>query len=112
MHFAGLTAALISGGVVGRMKTKLKVIFIPIWACLVYIPIAHWVWGGGWLMNMGALDFAGGTVVHINSGVSALAIALVLGKEKTFHYYHKLRYAVLGAALLWFDGGDSMVDPV
>ena len=103
LAFAGLTAALISGGVVGRMKTKAWVIFIPIWACLVYIPIAHWVWGGGWLMNMGALDFAGGTVVHINSGVSALAIALVLGKRKDISLLpHNLGYAVLGAALLWF----------
>ncbi|MBR6024286.1 MAG: ammonium transporter [Methanobrevibacter sp.] len=101
--FAGLTAALISGALVGRMKTKAWVIFIPIWACLVYIPIAHWVWGGGWLMQMGALDFAGGTVVHINSGVSALAVALVLGKRKdTSLIPHNLGYAVLGAALLWF----------
>lgn len=101
--FAGLTAALISGALVGRMKIKAWVIFIPIWACLVYIPIAHWVWGGGWLMQMGALDFAGGTVVHINSGVSALAVALVLGKRKdTSLIPHNLGYAVLGAALLWF----------
>ena len=98
--FAGLTAALISGALVGRMKTKAWIIFIPIWACLVYIPIAHWVWGGGWLMQMNALDFAGGTVVHINS---ALAVALVLGKRKdTSLIPHNLGYAVLGAALLWF----------
>ena len=101
--FAGLTAALISGALVGRMKTKAWVIFIPIWACLVYFPIAHWVWGGGWLMQINALDFAGGTVVHINSGVSALAVALVLGKRKdTSLIPHHLGYAVLGAALLWF----------
>ena len=101
--FAGLTAALISGALVGRMKTKAWVIFIPIWAILVYLPIAHWVWGGGWLMQMNALDFAGGTVVHINSGVSALAVALVLGKRKdTSLIPHNLGYAVLGAALLWF----------
>ena len=101
--FAGLTAALISGALVGRMKTKAWVIFIPIWACLVYFPIAHWVWGGGWLMQINALDFAGGTVVHINSGVSALAVALVLGKRKdTSLIPHNLGYAVLGAALLWF----------
>ena len=101
--FAGLTAALISGALVGRMKIKAWVIFVPIWACLVYIPIAHWVWGGGWLMEMNALDFAGGTVVHINSGVSALAVALVLGKRKdTSLIPHNLGYAVLGAALLWF----------
>ena len=101
--FAGLTAALISGALVGRMKIKAWVIFVPIWVCLVYIPIAHWVWGGGWLMQMNALDFAGGTVVHINSGVSALAVALVLGKRKdTSLIPHNLGYAVLGAALLWF----------
>ena len=101
--FAGLTAALISGALVGRMKIKAWVIFVPLWACLVYIPIAHWVWGGGWLMQMNALDFAGGTVVHINSGVSALAVALVLGKRKDASLIpHNLSYAVLGAALLWF----------
>jgi Amt family ammonium transporter len=92
-----------SGALVGRMKTKAWVIFVPIWACLVYVPIAHWVWGGGWLMQMGALDFAGGAVVHINSGISALAVALVLGKRKnTSLIPHNLGYAVLGAALLWF----------
>ncbi len=101
--FAGLTCAIISGALVGRMKTKAWVIFVPIWACLVYIPIAHWVWGGGWLMQMGALDFAGGAVVHINSGVSALAVAMVLGKRKdTTLIPHNLGYAILGAALLWF----------
>jgi len=101
--FAGLTVALVSGAVVGRMKTKAWVLFVPIWACLVYIPIAHWVWGGGWLMQMGALDFAGGAVVHMNSGVAALAVAIVLGKRKdTSLIPHNLGYAVLGAALLWF----------
>ncbi|WP_405296121.1 ammonium transporter [Methanobrevibacter sp.] len=101
--FAGLTCAIMSGALVGRMKTKAWVIFAPIWACLVYIPIAHWVWGGGWLMQMGALDFAGGAVVHINSGISALAVALVLGKRKNSSLIpHNLGYAVLGAALLWF----------
>ncbi|AMD17647.1 ammonia channel protein [Methanobrevibacter sp. YE315] len=101
--FAGLTCAIMSGALVGRMKTKAWVIFVPIWACLVYIPIAHWVWGGGWLMQMGALDFAGGAVVHINSGISALAVALVLGKRKNDALIpHNLAYAVLGAALLWF----------
>ena len=101
--FAGLTCAIMSGALVGRMKTKAWVIFVPLWACLVYVPIAHWVWGGGWLMQMGALDFAGGTVVHINSGISALAVALVLGKRKDISLIpHNLGYAVLGAALLWF----------
>ena len=101
--FAGLTVALISGALVGRMKTKAWVVFTIIWACLVYIPVAHWVWGGGWLMQMGALDFAGGAVVHMNSGAAALAVALVLGKRKdTSLIPHNLGYAVLGAALLWF----------
>ena len=101
--FAGLTCAILSGALVGRMKTKAWIIFAPIWACLVYVPVAHWVWGGGWLMQMGALDFAGGAVVHINSGISALAVALVLGKRKNPSLIpHNLGYAVLGAALLWF----------
>ena len=101
--FAGLTCAILSGALVGRLKIKAWIIFVPIWTCLVYIPIAHWVWGGGWLMQMGALDFAGGAVVHINSGISALAVALVLGKRKdTSLIPHNLGYAVLGAALLWF----------
>ncbi len=101
--FAGLTCAIMSGALVGRMKTKAWVIFVPVWAVLVYIPVAHWVWGGGWLMQMGALDFAGGAVVHINSGISSLAVALVLGKRKdTSLIPHNLGYAVLGAALLWF----------
>lgn len=114
LAFAGLTAALVSGGLVGRMKTKAWVIFITIWACIVYLPIAHWVWGGGWLMNMGALDFAGGTVVHINSGITALAVALVLGKRKDISLIpHNLGYAVLGAGLLWvgwmgFNGGSGL----
>ena len=101
--FAGLTVALISGALVGRMKTKAWVLFTIFWICLVYIPVAHWVWGGGWLMQMGALDFAGGAVVHMNSGAAALAVAIVLGKRKdTSLIPHNLGYAVLGAALLWF----------
>lgn len=103
LTFAGLTAALISGSVVGRMKTSAWLIFIPVWVTLVYIPVAHWVWGGGWLMNLGALDFAGGCVVHINSGISALALALVLGKRKDSSLLpHNLGYTILGAGLLWF----------
>lgn len=103
LAFAGLTAALVSGGIVGRMKTKAWIFFIVLWVTFAYIPLAHWVWGGGWLMQMGALDFAGGTVVHINSGISALAAAIVLGKRKdTSLLPHNLGYAVLGAGLLWF----------
>ena len=101
--FAGLTVALISGALVGRMKTKAWIIFTILWICAVYIPVAHWVWGGGWLAQMGALDFAGGAVVHMNSGAAALAVAIVLGKRKdTSLIPHNLGYAVLGAALLWF----------
>ena len=114
LTFAGLTAALVSGAIVGRMKTSAWMIFVIAWVSLVYIPIAHWVWGGGWLMQMGALDFAGGTVVHINSGVTALALALVLGKRKNPSLLpHNLGYSVLGAGLLWFgwmgfNGGSAL----
>ena len=114
LTFAGLTAALISGGVVGRMKVSAWIIFIIAWVSLVYVPIAHWVWGGGWLMQMGALDFAGGTVVHINSGVTALALALILGKRKDDSLLpHNLGYSVLGAGFLWFgwmgfNGGSAL----
>ncbi len=114
LTFAGLTAALISGSIVERMKTSSWMIFIVAWVTLVYIPIAHWVWGGGWLMQMGALDFAGGTVVHINSGVTALVLALVLGKRKdTSLLPHNLGYSILGAGFLWFgwmgfNGGSAL----
>ena len=114
LTFAGLTAALVSGAIVGRMKTSAWMIFIIAWVTLVYVPIAHWVWGGGWLMQMGSLDFAGGTVVHINSGVTALALALVLGKRKIPSLLpHNLGYSVLGAGLLWFgwmgfNGGSAL----
>ena len=103
MTFAAITIALISGALVERMKFSSWMVFIPLWLTLVYIPIAHWVWGGGWLFQLGALDFAGGTVVHINSGVAALALALLLGKRKdTKLLPHNLGYSVIGAALLWF----------
>jgi len=114
LTFAGLTAALVSGSIVGRMKVSAWMIFIVLWVTIVYIPIAHWVWGGGWLMNLGALDFAGGTVVHINSGVTALALALVLGRRKdTSLLPHNLGYSILGAGFLWFgwmgfNGGSAL----
>ncbi len=105
--FAIITVALISGAFVERIKFKAFLVFSLLWATLVYDPIAHWVWGvGGFLRNMGALDFAGGTVVHISSGVSALAIAFVIGKRKGFGKQamepHNIPMVVLGAALLWF----------
>ncbi len=103
MTFAAITIALISGAVVERMKFSSWLVFIVAWISLVYVPIAHWVWGGGWLFQLGALDFAGGTVVHINSGVAALALVLLLGKRKEVKLLpHNLGYSVIGAALLWF----------
>ncbi|MCL5884182.1 MAG: ammonium transporter [Deltaproteobacteria bacterium] len=107
MMFAVITPALITGAFAERFKFSTFVVFTLLWALLVYNPVAHWVWGiGGWLRNMGALDFAGGTVVHITSGVSALAAALVVGKRKGYGMEnmapHNLPMTVLGAALLWF----------
>jgi Amt family ammonium transporter len=103
MTFAAITVALISGAVVERMKFSSWMVFAVLWVSLVYVPIAHWVWGGGFLASLGALDFAGGTVVHVNSGVAALALALLLGKRKDISLLpHNLGYSVIGAALLWF----------
>ncbi|MGV8073043.1 MAG: ammonium transporter [Syntrophobacteraceae bacterium] len=107
MMFAIITPALISGAIAERMQFKSYLVFITLWSIIVYNPLAHWVWGmGGWLRNMGALDFAGGLVVHISSGVSALAAALVLGKRKGYGSEnlapHNLTMTILGAALLWF----------
>lgn len=105
--FAVITPALITGAFAERKRFKAFVIFSLAWATLVYAPVAHWVWGvGGWLREYGALDFAGGTVVHITSGVTALVAALVLGKRVGFGQEsmepHNLTYTVLGAGLLWF----------
>ncbi len=104
--FAIITPALISGAIAERMKFSAYVIFLVLWATLVYDPVAHWVWGNGWLQKYGALDFAGGTVVHLLSGVSALAMALKLGKRKGYpsdaFIPHNLTMTLLGAALLWF----------
>jgi Amt family ammonium transporter len=115
--FAIITAALISGAVVERMRFGPYVAFITLWTLLVYAPVAHWVWGGGWLMTRGALDFAGGTVVHINAGVSALVAALVLGSRKDYGRTavlpHNVPFVLLGAGLLWFgwfgfNGGSAL----
>lgn len=101
--FAAITVALISGAVAERMKAKAWLIFTVIWITLVYIPVAHWVWGGGWLFELGALDFAGGAVVHLNSGIAALALIIVLGSRKDTRLLpHNLGYSVIGASLLWF----------
>ncbi|MCG8400564.1 MAG: ammonium transporter [Firmicutes bacterium] len=106
MMFAILTPALITGALVERMRFPAYLLFLVLWATLVYDPVCHWVWGGGWLGNMGALDFAGGTVVHISSGVSALVAALVLGKRRGYGTErmvpHNIPYVVIGASLLWF----------
>ena len=109
MMFAVITPALITGAFAERKKFSTFIVFILVWATLVYDPLAHWVWGvGGWLRNLGALDFAGGTVVHISSGISALAAALVIGKRKGFGHHpkppHNLPLTVMGAGLLSFGG--------
>ena len=106
MMFAVITPALIIGAFAERMKFSAFLIFSILWATIVYDPMAHWVWGvGGWLRELGALDFAGGTVVHINAGAAALAAALVIGKRRGYPDTsppHNLPFAILGAALLWF----------
>jgi Amt family ammonium transporter len=104
--FAIITAALISGAIVERMRFSAYVTFITLWAVLIYSPIAHWVWGGGWLSRLGALDFAGGTVVHVNAGVAALVAAVIVGKRRDYPSSgllpHNVPFTLLGAGLLWF----------
>jgi Amt family ammonium transporter len=114
--FAAFTPALIAGAFAERMKFSSVVVFSLLWSLFIYVPIAHWVWGEGWLRKLGALDFAGGAVVHINSGFSALACALVLGKRRgwrtDYMAPHNLPYVLLGTGLLWvgwfgFNGGSA-----
>ncbi|HEU4686983.1 MAG TPA: ammonium transporter [Vicinamibacterales bacterium] len=104
--FCIITAALISGAIVERMRFSAYVAFICIWSLAIYAPLAHWVWGGGWLADMGALDYAGGTVVHINAGVAALVAAIVVGKRRDYPSSslipHNVPFVLLGAGLLWF----------
>lgn len=104
--FAIITVALIAGAIADRVRFGPWLLFAGLWATLVYFPVAHWVWGGGWIAEMGALDFAGGTAVHINSGAAALGLALVLGKRKGWPREpmkpHNLPFVMLGAGLLWF----------
>jgi Amt family ammonium transporter len=101
--FAAITVALISGSYVERMKFSAWLLFSILWVSLVYVPVAHWVWGGGFLGEMGALDFAGGTVVHINAGIAGLVGALILGKRKdTALIPSNLPMVVIGTGLLWF----------
>ncbi len=104
--FAIITAALVSGAIVERMRFGPYLAFITLWSLVVYAPVAHWVWGGGFLAKMGALDFAGGTVVHVNAATAALVAALVLGQRKDYARQailpHNVPFTLLGAGLLWF----------
>ena len=104
--FCIITAALISGAIVERMRFPAYIVFITLWALVVYGPIAHWVWGGGWLAKMGALDFAGGTVVHVNAAVAALVAVIVIGKRQDYPSSslipHSVPLVLLGAGVLWF----------
>ncbi len=103
LTFAAITVALASGAYIERMKFSAWVLFSVIWFTVVYLPVAHWVWGGGFLAKLGALDFAGGTVVHINAGIAALVGALILGRRKEKAIIpHNLTLVVTGAGLLWF----------
>ncbi len=115
--FAVITAALISGAIVERMRFGPYLVFISAWVLVVYAPICHWVWGGGWLAQWGALDFAGGTVVHVNAGIAALVAARVLGPRRDWGRQailpHNVPFVLLGAALLWFgwlgfNGGSAL----
>ena len=117
MTFAIITPALIIGGYAERIKFSVVLLFSAIWLLVVYAPITHWVWGGGWLGNMGLLDFAGGTVVHITAGVAALVAALVIGPRRGFPETpmmpHNMTMSVAGAGMLWvgwfgFNGGSAL----
>ncbi len=117
MTFAIITPALIIGGFAERMKFTAMLLFSAIWLFLVYVPVTHWVWGGGWLGSMGLYDFAGGTVVHITAGVAALVAALVLGPRRGFPEQpmppHNMTMTVMGAGMLWvgwfgFNGGSAL----
>ncbi|HZN55813.1 MAG TPA: ammonium transporter [Candidatus Polarisedimenticolaceae bacterium] len=115
--FAVITAALVSGAIVERMRFSAYLVFIALWGLVVYAPVAHWVWGGGWLGSMGTLDFAGGTVVHVNAGVAALVAAMVLGPRRDHGRQaflpHSVPLVLLGTGLLWFgwlgfNGGSAL----
>ena len=104
--FATVTMAIVTSGIAERVRFSAYLVFALLWTTIVYDPLAHWVWGGGWAAQFGALDFAGGTVVHISSGFAALALALVIGKRVGFGKYvmepNNIPLTILGAALLWF----------
>src|SRR6056297_2143457 len=106
LTFAGITVALVLGSVVDRMRFSAWIVFTILWVTVIYCPMAHWVWGGGWMGAIGALDFAGGNVVHINAGVAGLVLALMLGKRigygKEAMFPSSVALTSLGAAMLWF----------
>ena len=115
--FAIITVALISGAIVERMRFSAYLLFLPVWIVVVYAPVAHWVWGGGVLSSFGALDFAGGTVVHVNAASAALVAAMVLGPRKDYARVailpHNVPFTLLGAGVLWFgwfgfNGGSAL----
>ena len=115
--FAVITAALISGAIVERMRFGAYVTFVTLWSVLVYAPVAHWVWGGGWLAKLGALDFAGGTVVHINAAIAAVVVTVVVGARKDYGRQaivpQNVPFTLLGTGLLWlgwfgFNGGSAL----
>lgn len=117
MTFAIITVALITGAIAERAKFSTFIVFVLLWSTLIYDPIAHWVWGGGWMGTMGALDFAGGNVVHISSGAAALAAAIMFGKRKGYGVQaltpHNLPFTLIGASLLWvgwfgFNAGSAL----
>ncbi|MCZ6684815.1 MAG: ammonium transporter, partial [Candidatus Dadabacteria bacterium] len=117
MTFAVITVALITGAFAERIKFSTFIVFVLIWTTIIYDPLAHWVWGGGWMGTLGVLDFAGGTVVHISSGASALAAALIFGKRIGYGREpmppHFLPFSIIGASLLWvgwfgFNAGSSL----
>ncbi|MGD0081510.1 MAG: ammonium transporter [Methanoregula sp.] len=117
LTFAAVTVAIVTSGLAERVKLSSFIIFTLLWTTFVYDPIAHWVWGGGWLASLGAIDFAGGMVVHISAGFAALALALVIGKRAGYGQYsmepHNIPMTLLGAGLLWFgwfgfNGGSAL----
>jgi ammonium transporter, Amt family len=117
MTFAIITPALVIGGYAERVRFSVVLWFSALWLLLVYVPVAHWIWGGGWLAKLGVMDFAGGIVVHVNAGVAALVCAMVIGKRRGFPHVamppHSLPVAVAGAGMLWvgwfgFNGGSAL----
>ncbi|HZS11608.1 MAG TPA: ammonia channel protein, partial [Nitrospirales bacterium] len=117
LMFAAITTALITGAFAERIRFGALLLFSVLWSILIYCPLAHWLWGGGWLQQMGALDYAGGSVVHVSAGMSGLACAMVLGRRKGYgsEYMapHNLPFVMLGTGMLWFgwfgfNGGSAL----